>query len=185
MIDITDAPVRLRHLWAACCEIWPDLPPTAKLYGRASTDTDKRAAFCLAAKPFGHSQAQIAKFIKRERSTIANAQAVAIERRRRDSDYGVAIINMQERAKALAAEEYAVTPSQWIVPQKPEPKKPDADLVWGAERTMMEGSFRLLKAIVRDHGYAFENAGEVANKFRQAERSVSFVGDQHDSNIAA
>lgn len=158
-MNTTNAPrVCLRHLWAACCEIWPDMPPRLDKGRPTAAVFDKRAGFCLAAKPFGFSSSQIGKFIGREHATVLSAQKQAMQRRNRDSDYGVAIIRIRKLAQRLAADEVVevVTPDDEPAPFHA--VDPDAKAEEFAARfdTMMEnGSRALLKALVTRQAHVF------------------------------
>lgn len=155
----TSPRVCLRHLWAACCEVWPDMPARHAKEGRSTVkDFDKRAAFCLAAKPHGFSNSQIGNYIRREHTSVHNAQKQAMERRSRDSEYGVAIIRIRQLAERLAADEAKVVV---VIDDEPQPfhaVDPDAKSEEFASRfeTMMEdGSRDLLRALVTKQAHVF------------------------------
>lgn len=185
---MTDAPVKLRHLWAACCDIWPDMPSRDSRGRSTGPEFDKRAAFCLAAKPFGFSSSQIGNFIKREHATVLSAQKQAMERRSRDSDYGVAINRIRALARVMAARE-----ERRAIPDEPAPfhtpeGDPDAKINEFATRfdTMMEnGSRALLKALITRQAHVFAETLQKSSSCPTKSLPSYYFAESQGSNLGA
>lgn len=167
MIEEVKARVCLRHLWAACEQLWPTIPARQFRQGRSTSETDKRATFVLACKGFGFTHAQIGNFIKRERSTVLHAECIAMERRDTDSDYGAAVMRIRELARQMAAQEAANIPAPPPPAPPPPRRSPDEAFAADVAAMMRSGSEALLRGYVR---YLNRHHPEVVKRSQVAAR---------------
>ena len=150
--------VKMRHIWQACCDLWPELA-RQDASDRSMTATAKRNAFATIAKHYGHSYSQIAGFIHRERSTIVYSVRAAEARKQRDAIYALSIHHICKEAQRIASGDN--TPASIVAIER----DPIADQELKGRTTMLEGSENLLRAIVREHPHIFAGGPVINKKF--------------------
>lgn len=173
--------VKMRHIWQACCNLWPTMATTDKS-DRSKDAVAQRNAFAAIAQHFGHSYSQISKFIGKERSTIVYSVRQAEAKRQRDAIYALSIHHICKEARRIADGE----PASASIPGFKVDHAAQQELQ--GRTTMMEGSENLLRAIVREHPHYFACTNVVHRKLSpRACGSVTYLNAHKipHGNIAA